>query len=567
MEASELAAKLRVLILKLGFLLGVLVLVRDLWRLLVWPGKWMPWVLNDRFEGLAAKIVWPWGLDAVAILRVPLEWLKNRWLFLAIPLASIFVVAALYCFWNYVIVPLVHLLLRIITLIKSLFGGKVKRHIALCIDETLTYPEHTEKDFGATTNVYKFWFNLQGKRRKFLEWACGASRIKEWRSPDGRSRQIGLYYQGVSEVARRSEDIILISELVRALVPPQFGKALELMDRKLREWLATFAASQIQKLVYRDIIRFYRSAADSITIVGSGQGAAIARRLTNYVAKRGVPRLTVFDTPLFKVPLDILRSLIPSWRWIHCPSVEIHFLGSWDTVAQVQLPKSALGREFRPVELLADPRVPANVRHAVHLVALDESSDDLKPSLLGPPKPEPGSSISDARIEEIWFPGGHFNVTGGFSNDPIAESALAFMLKKFQESLEDFGVNASIDLKWDQLHGGSEGGVHISGDDEVVDESLRALTFGITGPVDQAGVRTLKDDAVLHESVIRMMAADSWPSYRPANVQELIGRLEARKEEAAKILRWLQSSGHISPEELESRTARLRERARIRFVS
>lgn len=211
--------------------------------------------------------------------------------------------------------------------------------------------------------------------------------------------------------------------------------------------------------------------------------------------------------------------------------------------------------------------MPSNVRHAVHLVALDESSEQLKPLMLAQPRSLLNGSIRGSKIEEIWLPGSHLNVTGGYPYDRLARSALVLMLKKFRESLLNSGWEARMDPEWDRLFGDTGGEVQIGSGDLLLHEAHRALTLGITGPVAEGGVRALEDDAVLHESVIWMMAADSSPTYKPANVRELISRLERKKEEAAKFLSWLHSSGHISLEDLQRRKAHLEERTRIQVVS
>jgi hypothetical protein len=72
-----------------------------------------------------------------------------------------------------------------------------------------------------------------------------------------------------------------------------------------------------------------------------------------------------------------------------------------------------------------------NVKRAVHCVALDETRNAFLPSLMN----------WDDRVEEVWFPGVHSDVGGGYTHDGLARISLDFMVKRLdqyvaQEKLE-----------------------------------------------------------------------------------------------------------------------------------
>ncbi len=531
---NDVAAQFRSLVLKIAVIAGGLVLVRELFRLLITPGKWIPWILNERFPELAAKIELPLGLHNIAILRAPVEWLKGIWLFLAIPLAGIFLVVFIYWLWNYVIVPLFHLLARIVTLLKRLFGGKVKRHIILCIDGTWNYPEHFEGGVLATSNVFKFWENLEGKRRKGLEWAAGASRIKEWRSADGKTRQIGLYYHGVGNPATYSA--------LGGIVGGAFG----------------FGAENLKEEAYRDIIRLYTSKDDKVTVVGFSRGAAIARLVAAYVGQQGVPHLTLSDTKIGKFLVGTARKMFKGWGWIQKRDVRVDFLGVWDTVGAFGIPKNVLGIPFQSINVLKDMNVSECVKKVVHLLALDEQRDSFVPTLVEPPKPRPDGTRADTDIHEVWFPGVHSNVGGGFANDGLACLSLEYMVGKF---LEYYGSEAHVRATAFEPPDNEPSRTADAG--ERLRKNVKSRLRPSKGAMYNMQPREVPDGAVLHKSVrIRMevmasltddekekLGCDS--EYCPPNVLDLIERLGEKRKRLVGALIYF-NRGPI-PESLEQK--------------
>lgn len=541
---NDFAAQARSLVLKVFMILGGLVLVRELWRLLITPGEWQPLVLRRDFEGLAGSIELPWGLHGIAVLRAPVEWLKGIWLFFAIPLAGILLVAVLYWVWNYLIVPAFHFLARIVTLIKRASGNKVKRHIIICLDGTWNYPENYEGGVIATSNVFKFWQNLEGKRRTGLEWAAGASRIKEWRSADGKTRQVGLYYHGVGNPATYSK--------LGLIIGGAFG----------------FGAENVKEEAYRDIIRLYTSKEDKITVVGFSRGAAIARLVAAYVGKNGVPHLTLSDTRIGKLIVGWARKLFKGWKWCQKREARVNFLGIWDTVGAFGLGKNLFGIPFQQINLLKDMNVSECVEHVVHLLAADEQRDSFEPTLVEPPMPRPDGSIAGTTIDEVWFPGVHSNVGGGFANDGLAMISLEYMVGKFEEHYRrTCPVRISEQTFVPRILPGDE--PSLPGDEPQVkeekEEKIKALmaerkqlpaaereTLNVKsrlrpskGAIYDMRPREIPDTGKLHRSIVTRMKSTELEDdeYCPPNVLDLIDRLEKKKKRFLKGLDYFQAGG------------------------
>ncbi|MBW1792226.1 MAG: DUF2235 domain-containing protein, partial [Deltaproteobacteria bacterium] len=122
---------------------------------------------------------------------------------------------------------------------------------------------------------------------------------------------------------------------------------------------------------------------DAVHLFGFSRGAALARRFAAILLHNGLPGMKE----------------IPS----------IRFLGVFDTVASLGLPN--LDDEEKPVSdvVFENHTVAANVREALHLVALDENRIAFQPTLMN----------MDKRVTEIWFPGAHSDIGGGFFHDGL----------------------------------------------------------------------------------------------------------------------------------------------------
>lgn len=112
---------------------------------------------------------------------------------------------------------------------------------------------------------------------------------------------------------------------------------------------------------------------------------------------------------------------------------EIHFLGVWDTVGSLGIPD-----EVALLNLLDDPRkhafhdtkLSSDVVHARHAVAIDEMRQSFTPTLW--------TAVSEHNdVKQIWFPGVHSDVGGGYAQTGLSDGALLWML----DEAEACGLN------------------------------------------------------------------------------------------------------------------------------
>ncbi len=110
--------------------------------------------------------------------------------------------------------------------------------------------------------------------------------------------------------------------------------------------------------------------------------------------------------------------------------VQVRFMGVFDTVASFGKPNLKTDSDPRSDVLFENGTIAASVQEAVHLVAIDETRLVFRPTLMN----------RDDRVTEIWMPGVHSDVGGGYRDDGLSDSALQVMLGALQQ--RDVGLKS-----------------------------------------------------------------------------------------------------------------------------
>ena len=105
---------------------------------------------------------------------------------------------------------------------------------------------------------------------------------------------------------------------------------------------------------------------------------------------------------------------------------EVHFVGVWDTVGALGVPWWPLRWVMRDRYTFHDVKLGSHIKNAYHAVAIDERRRIFAPTLW---LIENGLS-SDQKVEQVWFPGVHANVGGGYVDSGLADRALLWMCLK-----------------------------------------------------------------------------------------------------------------------------------------
>ena len=160
--------------------------------------------------------------------------------------------------------------------------------------------------------------------------------------------------------------------------------------------------------------RFARLENESVErpkvfIFGFSRGAYSARLLAGLIDCAGIPRLGVseeggLDAFFGRKPQKAKKGKDGKTYF----DIEIEMLGVWDTV-------NSTGERD-----LGEKVLPGNVCHAYHAMAIDEKRKDF----------ELVRWNKNTRCEEVWFPGVHSDVGGGYKERVLSDVALGWMISK-----------------------------------------------------------------------------------------------------------------------------------------
>lgn len=386
--------------------------------------------------------------------------------------------------------PLIYTLFRN----SSPWPARKGKYIVICLDGTSNTPDQIERGFAAQTNVYKLFKMLKSDEPAHEpSGEFDASLCKKF-----GERQIGLYYAGVGN--KYDQNPLL----------QVFGLATGM------------GADEIVERAYLDLIRVYRPG-DRIVITGFSRGAAIARLLSRAIDARGAPR-SVWTLFLFgkhrKLKMSSEKNPVP-----------ITVLGCWDTVGAFGVAKTIFGINFQQLNMGKDLSVPDNVEQAYHMVALDERRDSFEPTLMDP------DPIRPERIVEVWFPGDHANIGGGWATDGLSDITLDFLLQRLSSGYaksdmatpgaDDWGVYLAA-RKADKVEVAHRAETD-AGNLEIVDPDHSGQVRAWFSRLYEYRPRTLPLHAVISGTVFQRMS-EVRPAYAPEALFKLNEALDAHRD-------------------------------------
>ncbi len=185
---------------------------------------------------------------------------------------------------------------------------------------------------------------------------------------------------------------------------------------------------RIIRAAYRRLAELWRPG-DEIFLFGVSRGAYAAVSLARWMDGAGLPESPLSDEALTRsfaayrdADVEVQRAL-PGRR-----PAPIRFLGAFDAVDALGLPLPCLRGATRPRVGFHSARLPGNIKIARHALALDEIRGAFEPTLWIPPA-HPGQSI-----EQVWFPGSHPDVCGGFGKRAISDYTLLWMMAEAEKA-------------------------------------------------------------------------------------------------------------------------------------
>ena len=315
-------------------------------------------------------------------------------------------------------------------------------------------------------------------------------------TPNG-DKQETHYYNGIG--TRESNNPI-----------PLFGRLITTVRQHVNMAFApTFGdARRILGEAREDFRRAKYRPGDKLVVFGFSRGAALARKFVSMILADN-------------------------------EDYEVSFLGVFDTVA-------AMDGVYRKGEKISSDIVFENgtlndrVKRAVHIVSLDEDRVPFTPTLINRDFNHP------ARILEVWFPGVHSDIGGGYWFDGLSDLALEFMIDQCKETLEKDiaihqGDSASIrnllreqgtqlaELTADDIaiHSLSSGVMHLHSGlvAKAGDQEPRSVYVSVND-------RPSKEEPLVHWSVKERF--DNTVAYRPPALRGLKFRLLLKDSQTSK---------------------------------
>ncbi|MFA7330449.1 MAG: DUF2235 domain-containing protein [Candidatus Delongbacteria bacterium] len=177
---------------------------------------------------------------------------------------------------------------------------------------------------------------------------------------------------------------------------------------------------------------------DRLHLFGFSRGAFTVRSLATVLTTCGLPKLRELPD---EAQWNLLESAFqlgyrerkPVAAWAGATvfqlapaDVRIHFLGVWDTVGALGIPDNLailnlLDNHKR--HAFHDTNLSDKVLQARHAVALDEERASFSPTLWVAPGRE-------AEVKQVWFPGVHCDVGGGYEQTGLSDGALSWMIEE-----------------------------------------------------------------------------------------------------------------------------------------
>ncbi len=180
---------------------------------------------------------------------------------------------------------------------------------------------------------------------------------------------------------------------------------------------------------------FEPARGDTVALVGFSRGAYTARVLAGLLVNPGLPVTPFSADPDCKRTARLARE-VSDYRAREkkgpppagCTPIDVAFLGVWDTVGSLGVPKWNLWplvsvHSIRFIDTFLPPRILV----ARHAVAIDEHREDYAP-VLWTPSGATGETGRD--VQQVWFAGCHAQIGGGYLEDMLSEIPLAWMCEE-----------------------------------------------------------------------------------------------------------------------------------------
>jgi len=262
---------------------------------------------------------------------------------------------------------------------------------------------------------------------------------------------------------------------------------------------------------YRYIVQNY-SPGDEIYLFGFSRGAYTIRCLCGLINNCGI--LKRADANLIekafkhykksgvKYSPNGEKSLEFRKKYSY-KSLEIKFVGVWDTVGAMGIPISFLGL-FDSDDEFYDTKIGKNVSVARHALAIDELREDFEPTIW--------KQRDNMDLKQVWFSGAHSNIGGSYKPNKdgslLSDNSLKWMINEAQDKglmIEDHLISKIKENPLAKLHNSRT--------------SFYKLKSKFYRDIDHK-----RGSVLIHESV--KMRWENNPKYRPKNLVKYFKKMK-----------------------------------------
>jgi uncharacterized protein (DUF2235 family) len=306
----------------------------------------------------------------------------------------------------------------------------------------------------------------------------------------------GLGEGGVAQLAYYHPGVGAKSNLLETAAGGAVGAGISKHIRSAYHWLAT-----------------HYETGDAIYLFGFSRGAFTARSLGGLLGRglldlRGVAPQEAWARvdaayqayQTYTTRDDDQRQWAEDWPFFHgTGTTPVRFLGVWDTVGALGVPDDLeLLNLFDNADKwrFHDTRLGAHVRTARHAMAIDEIRASFTVTRWA-------NAHEHADAKELWFPGVHGNVGGGYANTDLSDSALLWMMQEAQAAGLAFRPGVEGTLKPNPLG--------------VLHNSYKGAFAKLRSRPRKLEAMVQANQALFHSSALARQAASpiAYPAYHP----------------------------------------------------
>lgn len=223
-------------------------------------------------------------------------------------------------------------------------------------------------------------------------------------------------------------------------------------------------------------------------------------------------------TALTSPDSDLMKAFKRSYG-IDKRDTPIQLLGVWDTVGALGIPLWWF-KWFNKKYMFHDVKLSSQIKNAYHALAIDEQRNIFEPALWEVNE----SSINELnpqKCEQVWFPGVHSNVGGGYCDTGLSDTALLWMVEKASETGLEFKGGSVEKIKSDSCGELRNSATIIY---SIIGKKQRNINSGITIRTEQeTGKKTtvpvLRNES-LHYTCLERRHKNN--EYRPVNLTKAL---------------------------------------------